>query len=162
MATQLDSKESTLGEAYEKFKGDQQKDIPFLVWLLENPDSPLPFPGQIRLFEHDCLHLILGLGISASDEAFIVGFTMGNDPNTKTWHMLLFRLIARCLYPEIYRFNRHHISVFNYGFKYGRQLKVQSLNTIDLLQYIDHNINEIREEFGIDVKAIHLRGCLRS
>lgn len=49
------------------------------MWLLENPDSPLPFAGKIDLYRHDCLHLLLERGLSVEDEAFVVGFTMGND-----------------------------------------------------------------------------------
>ena len=57
--------------------------IPKVIQLLENPKSPLPFPGQITLENHDCLHVLFDIGFSLADEAFIVGFTMGNDSQTK-------------------------------------------------------------------------------
>ena len=69
----------TLKDSLQSFKGDEQSDIPFIVRLLENPESIVPLPGQINLYNHDCLHILLDRGISLLDEAFVVGFTMGSD-----------------------------------------------------------------------------------
>lgn len=73
----------TLGEAYQALSGSSPSDIPFLSELLENPDSPIALRCKIYLEDHDCLHLLLNRGLSLEDEAFIIGFTMGNDLKTK-------------------------------------------------------------------------------
>ena len=50
--------------------------IPFVIWLLENPNSLLTLPGKISLRHHDYLHVLLDRGISPQNEAFLIGFTM--------------------------------------------------------------------------------------
>lgn len=159
MATALEKQKtspSTLRELHKKFGGEKQQDIPFLVRLFENPDSPLPFPGQICLLDHDYLHLLLGLGVSEIEEAFIVGFTMGNDPKTQNWHIKVLKFAANHLYPQPYRFNQSHEIVFDSGFWHGRQLQVKELNKIGLSQYLDCQLGALRQKFGIDVDVIKL------
>ncbi|MDZ4872114.1 MAG: hypothetical protein CLLPBCKN_001502 [Chroococcidiopsis cubana SAG 39.79] len=96
----------TLAQARAQIGGDCPDEIPFLVWLLENPDSPLALPGKIHLREHDYLHLLLRRGFAASDEAYVIGFTMGNDMETQQWHLWLYKFVSRFLYPPNFRFNR--------------------------------------------------------
>lgn len=64
---------------YQEINLDNQTDIPLIIKLLENPASPIALLGKISLQNHDCLHIILDISVSPSDEAFIIGFTMGND-----------------------------------------------------------------------------------
>ena len=78
-----DRQHQILREALQSMGGDPPSSIPFLLWLLENPDSPIALPGKIDLYRHDCLHLLLDRGFSLYDEAFVVGFTMGNDVQTQ-------------------------------------------------------------------------------
>lgn len=147
MATELVTIDSslTLKEAYEKRMGDPQSSIPWVVWLVENPLSPLPFPGKISLEGHDILHILLDLDRSPENEAYVVGFTLGNDPHTKAWHLAIFKWIARYLYPEPYRFQPEYLSVFDRGFIQGRQSKRPALNRLDLTAYIDFKIGSLRE-----------------
>jgi hypothetical protein len=49
----------TLREAVESLGGYCQADVPWQIWLFENPDSPIALPGSITLFNHDCLHILL-------------------------------------------------------------------------------------------------------
>jgi hypothetical protein len=79
---------------------NNQSAIPLIIRLFENPSSPIALPGKISLHNHDCLHIILGLGVSPAEEAFIIGFTMGNDDRTKIWHVRLFKFIARFVYSS--------------------------------------------------------------
>ncbi|PZD70508.1 hypothetical protein C1752_11510 [Acaryochloris thomasi RCC1774] len=153
----------TLNEAYSAFSGDPQHSIPLPVWLLENPASPLSFPGQIYLREHDYLHILLDRGISAEDEAFIVGFTMGNDPDTNEQHVHAFKFAARLLYPKPYRFTPAHLMLFDWGFRFGRRTMVKCLNKLDYSEYLSCRVTQLREEFGIDIHAIqHLLGIANS
>lgn len=165
MATQLSSSaedtavDPTLHEAYLAFCGDPQHSIPLSVWLLENPDSPLSFPGQIYLREHDYLHILLNRGVSPEDEAFVVGFTMGNDPDTTEQHIFTFKFAARLLYPKLYKFTPAHLVLFDWGFRFGRLTTVKRLNKLDYSQYLNCRVTTLREKFGINAYAIqHLLG----
>lgn len=127
----------------------QHPNIPWLVWLLENPQSRVALPGKITLYNHDCLHILLDRGFTLADEAFVVGFAMGNDSETKWYHVLIFKLFSAYLYPIDYRFNRNHFIVFQQGFDYGRKVKVKDINKIDFQASEQvKTIKKIREEWG--------------
>lgn len=143
-----------LGEAYQAIQRDQH--APFRVWLLENPQSFMALPGNISLPNHDCLHLLLNRGFSLEDEAFILGFTMGNDLDTGWLHVRLFKLASRFFYPPQYQFNQEHLKRFDLGFLYGRR-RAQShpgLNRFDFLAYAHCCINEVRDLVGIRIQDI--------
>ncbi|MBV6621425.1 MAG: hypothetical protein KI793_00465 [Rivularia sp. (in: Bacteria)] len=149
----------TLNSVYRRLSGDSPSTIPFLVWLLENPDSPLPFAGKIDLYKHDCLHLILEKSFSLDDEAFVVGFTMGNDSQTNWLHIVLFKFVSRKLYPQKFRFNSQHLTIFDLGYLYGRKVKTKNINKIDFQAYQNKSIAEIRKHLGIDIYALQLIGA---
>ena len=143
----LDSK-ITLKEALKEFSIDKPKDIPWLIRLLENPGSPVALPGKISLLGHDCLHLLLDRKVDSSDEAFVIGFTMGNDRNTKPWHIKIFKFFSRYLYPRPYQLSHKDFYSFDLGFKYGRQLKPKIKDT-DFVRYHDFSLEILRGVFGI-------------
>lgn len=148
MVTELNN--LTLRQAYRQtVDGQEPYAIPWIVWLLENPDSPLPFPGQIYLREHDYLHLIFGLDRSSESEAFIVGFTMGLDPSTSPVHLMIFRFISQYFYPDVYKFDTIDLVSFSQGFIKGRNSRYRSLDGFDFLPYLDMKISKIRNLFGL-------------
>lgn len=140
----------TLSEAYNAIGGDSQSTVPFIIWLLENPASPLALPGKITLHNHDCIHLLLGRGFSLEDEAFVIGFTMGNDTKTKNFHLILFQLFSMYFYPKEARFNYECYQSFYTGFVYGKNLPVKNLNQFDWHQLYHKKIAEIRADMGIN------------
>lgn len=147
----------TLGSAYQQINLDGQSDIPLIIKLLENPASPIALPGKISLHNHDCLHIILGIGVSPPDEAFIIGFTMGNDDQTKSWHIQLFKLFSRFIYPLKYRFTLQELEIFDLGFEYGKSHKYRNLNQIKFECFYGTEIKKIRKILGIDKQDyIHL------
>jgi hypothetical protein len=146
----------TLHNAYQEMSGDPPSKIPFLVWFLENPDSPLPFSGKIDLYRHDCLHLLLERGFSLEDEAFVVGFTMGNDPRTRWFHVALFKLISTIFYPKDFRFNQQHLIAFDLGLWYGRKIRIKNINRLNLQVYKNQSIADIRQELGIHADAVKI------
>ena len=143
----LDS-QKTLKEALKEFSVDKPEDIPWLVRLLENPASPVALPGKISLLGHDCLHLLLDRYVTSSDEAFVIGFSMGNDRNTKPWHLKIFKFFSRYLYPDPYKFNSQDFYSFDLGFKYGRQLNPK-IKDIELTKYSYFTLEFLRNLFGI-------------
>ncbi|MEO0407012.1 MAG: hypothetical protein AAF289_06640 [Cyanobacteria bacterium P01_A01_bin.135] len=139
----------SLAQAYRELGGDPPAKIPRVVWLLENPDSPLALGGSISLRNHDYLHILLGRGFSPKDEAFVIGVTMGNDPCTRWWDYAIFKLAARFLYPHPYRFTQDHLRIFDQGVVLGRSLGVKSLNRFDF-DRLDHlSVRALRWMVGI-------------
>ena len=142
---------ASLEEDYRAFRINAPEEIPFWVWLMENPDSPLPFPGQVRLKHHDLIHILLGVGVSQEEEALVVGWTLGNDPNLKSWHIHLFLWVACTLYPDPYRFRKQDIPPFYQGLEWGKRCPY--LNKID----ISKTAEKVREEYGIPRNKESLR-----
>ncbi len=130
--------------------GDLPDKIPALVRLLENPASPVALPGSIALHGHDCLHVLLGRGFSAEDEAFVIGFSMGTALNCKAWHVAIFKFAAFFLYPSVYRLNRAQLEVFDRGFAYARTLAHRNLHAFDFRPFEKMPLDSLRARLGID------------
>jgi hypothetical protein len=143
----------TLAAAVEDLKGDPPGTIPWLVWLLENPASPLSLPGKIDLNGHDCIHLLLKRGFRSRDEAYVVGFTMGNDTSTNSIHLLIFKVAAYFLYPLKYRFTYLELKIFDLGVRRGRRAKIENINKIDWLRWKHQKLRDIRRELGLASKS---------
>ncbi|OWY62173.1 hypothetical protein B7486_59855 [cyanobacterium TDX16] len=139
----------TLAQAYALLSGDCPDEIPFVVWLVENPDSLFALPGKIHLRQHDYLHLLLGRGFSASDEAYVIGFTMGNDLSTKRWHIWLFKLVLLLIYPPKFRFAISDLKAFDKGLARGRRLPLKNLNQLDFTKYQDWQLSSLRVGFKL-------------
>lgn len=152
----MPSSQQTLQEALEIMGGDSPATIPLLVRLLENPASPIALPGKIDLYGHDCLHILLNRALSLYDEAFVVGFTMGNDTQTTWLHLAILKFFSSRFYPLKYRFGREHLKVFDLGVAYGKAIKVKNLNTIDFRNCQTLPIEVIRNQLGIDCKALEI------
>ena len=79
----------TLKQAIKEFKSTNsyktQSDIHWFVWLLENPKSPFRLSGAVNLFNHDIIHILLNRGMDVDDEAYVIGFTMGNSEPSSSW-----------------------------------------------------------------------------
>ena len=130
----------------------KQKNISWLVWLIENPKSPFHLHGAATLHDHDHIHVLLRRGQANDDEAFVIGFTMGNDDRTKSWESKLFKFISRCLYPKGERFSKNQLKIFDSGFKYG-QSKLNLYKRIGEFDWdkMDKNtpLDKVRKSFGI-------------
>jgi len=160
---QLDVAHIHLKEAHTAVFSLYNAKIPFVIWLLENPSSPLALPGKISLRYHDYIHILLGLGISPEDEAFVIGFTMGNDLKTNRLHLFIYKTFAKFIYPEPYKFSTLDLIKFDLGFIYGRKIKVKQINDIDFEIYHDESINYLRNLFGIHADEIQdFRNCPKS
>ena len=130
----------------------KQKDVSWLVWLIENPKSPFHLHGAATLHDHDHIHVLLRRGQANDDEAFVIGFTMGNDDRTKSWESKLFKFISRWLYPKGERFTKKQLKIFDSGFKYG-QSKLNLYKRIGEFDWdkMDKNtpLDEVKKSFGV-------------
>jgi hypothetical protein len=145
-----------LAEAYRRFAIDDQGAIPYLIWLLENPGSPIALPGSVDLYGHDCLHLLLNRGVSSYDEAFVIGFTMGNSDDVEPQHLSTLKFFARFIYPQPYRFNKAHLKVFDLGAMYGRKVPHRNLHKVIFDKFATETIGSLRKMFGISLNELKL------
>ena len=100
----VDNDEQRLGDVLATLPAVPPTAIPWQIRLLENPSSRFALPGAINLADHDVVHIILGRGLKLQDEAFVIGYTMGNDKRAKEWHRRFFKLAAQRFYPKPYNF----------------------------------------------------------
>ncbi|WP_156114252.1 hypothetical protein, partial [Myxosarcina sp. GI1] len=142
----------TLQQQLSQISLDKPEDIPKIVRLLENPQSPIALPGAISLYNHDCLHVLLKQKNSPEEEAFIVGFCMGNDPATKRIHVFILKLSARYVYPKNpknYRFTKKCLLEFDRGFNYGKTFEEIRFNRIDFFRFANNSVDKLQDYFGI-------------
>lgn len=121
---------------------------PFIIRLLENPASPIPFPGQIDLKEHDYMHCILGQPITLDGEAYTIGFTMGCDDRLTPFHLFLFKKIADWFYPKKYAFSKTHWQIFDQAVKDGKQSRLRNLHKVDFTPFEQQDIATIKGLFA--------------
>jgi hypothetical protein len=140
----------SLIDAYRSFGGMEQSQVPWLIWLLENPNSPLALAGAIPLKEHDYLHILLNKGKSPEDEAFIIGFTMGNDVRLNYFHVQIFQWASRFLYPKEYQFTQAHLKSFEAGMMLGKRLPTKNLCRFDYSFVEDWDLGMLRATLKID------------
>lgn len=145
----LQDESRILKEVINDMPGYEQKDIPLFVWLLENPKSPIAMPGYINLFNHDCIHILLGRGLLPQDEAFVIGFTMGNNTSVKKFHCSIFKFFSLYLYPKNFKLQKRDLFAFELGFNYGREREIKNINKIDFHEHWDLSIGEVREKINI-------------
>jgi hypothetical protein len=128
--------------------------IPFLVRLIENPKYDIPyitlFDGAVNLTEHDIIHLLLGRGMLAKDEAFIIGFTMGSSNAMSTFQKKTYTLIAKYLYPKYYKFSKEDVDVFKKGAHLGYVSDCTPLSKVNFCQLMDLTLKEAREKVGLN------------
>ncbi|HET8706206.1 MAG TPA: hypothetical protein VFM46_07895 [Pseudomonadales bacterium] len=134
------------------------QEIPLLVRLVENPRYRIPgltlFHGAVELKQHDCIHILLGRGLLAKDEAFVIGFTMGSTGEVSTVEETLFCKIARTLYPRIYKFDDEDVRIFRDAVKLGAISACQPLDNTDFTPFLDMPLREARQALGIEGELI--------
>jgi len=151
----LDDGERTLGSVYESMPADPASEVPWYVRLLENPSSPLALPGAIDLFGHDCIHILLGRGLLAQDEAFVLGFTMGASGRCAPWQAALFRFCSRHVYQGAFRFSELDRQVFSLALEGALDAQVAPLEQVDFHAWLERPLGELRAALG--VRPVQLR-----
>ena len=156
----LSCNDKTLSSAYQELQefGLKQEEIPYIIQIVENPKFDLPggdiFHGKTDIETHDYLHIILGRGVLAKDEAFVIGFTMGSTNRVTSTEENLYSFFAKYLYPKAYRFTDDDLHVFKDAVKLGFISDCQSLSEVDYSRYLQHPLEEIREDLGIETNLL--------
>ena len=135
------------------------EEVPFLVRLVENPKLDLPlldvFHGATDLPTHDYLHIVLGRGLLAKDEAFVIGFTMGATDQVGRGEEFLYGVFAKYLYPKQYRFTDDDMRVFRDAVRLGFISDcAPTLCTTDFGRFLDTPLGRIREALGIETDLL--------
>ena len=157
----LSCSDKTLSSAYQELQefGLKQEEIPYIIQIVENPKFDLPggdiFHGKTDMETHDYLHIILGRGVLAKDEAFVIGFTMGSSNRVTSTEENLFSFFARYLYPKAYRFTDEDLRVFKDAVKLGFISDCQPLSEVDYSCYLEQPLGKIREDLGIETNLLH-------
>ncbi len=132
----------------------ESEDVPLIIKLVENPKYDIGlFAGNVSLYNHDCIHLLLGRGLRVKDEAFVIGFTMGSTKKMWRWRRNLYMFCAKYLFPEGYRFGEEERFIFNMGVMAGSQCSAD-LSRADCSELKDFKIDYARELLGIDKKLL--------
>ena len=156
----LSCNDKTLSSAYQELQefGLKQEEIPYIIQIVENPKFDLPggdiFHGKTDIETHDYLHIILGRGVLTKDEAFVIGFTMGSTNRVTSTEENLYSFFAKYLYPKAYRFTDDDLHVFKDAVKLGFISDCQSLSEVDYSRYLQHPLEEIREDLGIETNLL--------
>lgn len=136
----------------------KQEDVPLLIQLVENPKYDLPgidiFHGSVDLETHDYIHILLGRGLLAMDEAFTIGFTMGSTNKVTTVEEVLYSITSKYLYPKLYRFSDQDIAVFKDATKLGYISDCTPLDKIPFKKYLDWKLEDIRKEIKLELDLI--------
>ncbi|MCV6574661.1 MAG: hypothetical protein OIF58_02910 [Cohaesibacter sp.] len=123
--------------------------IPAIVRLLENPSSPYHLAGPASLGVHDILHTVLGRGLLQQDEAFVIGYSVGNSENAKALDRLLFMEMATKLYRKPFRFSETDALVFDLAFDVGMKAKKKNIHKMDPASILDMPLGEARAFLGV-------------
>ena len=129
-------------------------DVPLIIKLVENPKYDIGlFAGNVSLYNHDCIHLLLGRGLRVKDEAFVIGFTMGTTKKMWRWRRNLYMFCAKYLFPEGYSFGEEERFIFNMGVMAGSQCSAD-LSKVDCSKLKNFKINYVRKLLDIDKKLL--------
>jgi hypothetical protein len=134
--------------------GNSQVEVPLIVRLVENPKYQLPvcplFHGAVTLRQHDFVHIILGRGYTITDEAFVIGFTMGTTDKVSTLEAWLYCQAACHVYPKAYRFKRDHARIFRDAVAAGYISACHPLDTFNFEDVLDLPLRDIRQMLGLE------------
>jgi hypothetical protein len=124
-------------------------DQPLFIKILERPNRFISLPFQIDLFAHDCIHVLLGIGTYMHDEAFLIGFTMGNSQRMNYCFKEMYKFITHNLYPKEYGLTHSELVIFDRGYQYGRTIRQEGLDEVDFNACLDTEISALRNRFNV-------------
>ena len=150
----LDNDDRTLREVVATLPAAPPQAIPWIVRLFENPRGWLHLHGAVDLRRHDMIHVLLGRGLLAQDEAFVIGFTMGATKAVSGFEAGLFKMIASRVYPPPYRIPWRTLGAFDLGLEAGRELAATNLHRRIDDSMLDQPLGATRRALGIDTRRL--------
>jgi hypothetical protein len=156
----LSREELTLRQAADELAvlGLKQDDVPLIVQLIENPRFDFPgldvFHGATGLVAHDRIHVLLGRGLLAKDEAFVIGFTMGSTDRVSQTEERLYGFFSKYFYPKSYSFSDEDYRVFQDAVRLGFISDCKPLSEVDLESLLDLSLADARKKIGIEPELL--------
>ena len=133
-------------------------EAPLMISLLEKAQSVLPgvdlFAAGFDLFQHDCIHILLGRGLLAADEAFTIGFTLGCAKKTTNTEYSLYAFVSQRLYPNVHKFTEHEIAILKDAIRLSFISNCVALDCFDFSKWLDEPVGTIRDVVGIEADLI--------
>ena len=151
----LDNGDHQLGDVLGSMPSVDADAIPWQIKFLENPSSKFALPGAITLARHDAIHVLLGRGLRAQDEAFVIGFTMGATKVLRGWQEAFFAFATKYFYPKPYNFTDDDINALKLGFGAGAASKAVRLERFPFEDHHDKTVDEVRKIVGISLPELH-------
>jgi hypothetical protein len=156
----LDNENASMQTMLASLPGVQEVGIPKEVRLFEDPMSTIALPGAVSLAWHDAIHILLGRGLLDQDEAFVVGFTMGNSSSFRNEDAVTLRNAFSHSYPEPFRVHGKKLLAFDLGIEAGRGMGVQDIAKHEGCFSNSATLREWRDHFGItedSLRAVYAR-----
>lgn len=150
----LANDQTPLDELIASLPGASDVEIPEIVRQLENPSSPVALPGAVTLGRHDMIHILLGRGLLDQDEAFVLGFTMGNDSKYRDADGDLMRKALEHWYPEPFRILGNKLQIFELGVQTGRSMGIPDIAHIPIEELRSQSVGQARQELKISVEQL--------
>ena len=150
----LSNDDRKVSDAIADLPGAIDADIPEVVQRLENPSSPVALPGAVTLGRHDVLHILLGRGLLDQDEAFVIGFTMGNATRYRDDDGLLMRQALAHWYPEPFRICGSKLQVFDLGIQAGKAMGIPDIAQIPIENLGGWTLGHARRELQISTDLL--------
>jgi hypothetical protein len=150
----LDNELVSMQTALDTLPGVQEGGIPKEVRLFEDPKSTIALPGAVSLAWHDAIHILLGRGLLDQDEAFVVGFTMGNSSSFRNEDAVTLRNAFSHLYPEPFRVHGKKLLAFDLGIEAGRSIGVPDLAMREGHLSNASPLGQWRDQLGIDTESL--------
>ena len=150
----LDNDHLTLREVLATLPAAPPAAIPWVVRLFENPQGWLRLHGAVDLATHDRIHVVLGRGLLAQDEAFVIGFTMGSTKAVSRLERWFFKCAASHLYPDPYRIPWPILAAYDLGLEAGREMGGYDIHRGLGDEMLDRPLGEVRRIMGIDTRRL--------
>jgi hypothetical protein len=150
----LSNDDRKVSDAIADLPGAIDAEIPEVVQRLENPSSPVALPGAVTLGRHDVLHILLGRGLLDQDEAFVIGFTMGNATRYRDDDGLLMRQALAHWYPEPFRICGSKLKVFDLGIQAGKAMGIPDIAQIPIENLGGRTLGHARRELQISTDLL--------
>ena len=145
-------------DSLSEVRREAKVDSPLMVKLAEAPmlrSSGLKiFSGQMNLYQHDCIQILLGRGLHDMDEAFTAGFAMGSSKKVTDSEHSLYAFIAKHIYPDVYKFTDHELSLFKDAIRLAYISNCSPLDKFQFDEWLDQPIGIIRDAVGIEADLI--------
>lgn len=150
----LDNDRRSMQQLLDSLPGADEGAIPMAVQWFEDPSSPLALPGAVSLAWHDAIHILLGRGLLDQDEAFVVGFAMGNASTFRGEDAVTLRNALAHDYPEPFRVHGPKLAVFDLGIEAGRSIGIPDLALQEGRLTNDAPLGAWRDRCGIDTEKL--------